>query len=56
MTDVLLDPVTVALNCCVEPVTIEVEFGEIETDTGAVTVTVTDEDFVGSATLVAFTM
>jgi hypothetical protein len=54
---VLLEPVTVAVNCCVPLVKIDADVGEIETDTtGAVTVTVADADFVVSATLVAFTV
>jgi hypothetical protein len=56
VTAVLLEPVTVAVNCCVFPVWIEDEDGLIETETdggGAVTVTVAVADFVESATLVA---
>jgi hypothetical protein len=53
VTEALLEPVTVAENCCVPPVTSEDEVGVIETATAGVTVTVADADFVGSAALVA---
>jgi len=58
VTLVLLVPITVAVNCCVPPVTSEAEVGETETDTvaGAVTVTVADADLVLSETLVALTV
>ncbi len=56
MTVVLVEPVTVAVNCCVLPATNVTEVGLIETETGTVTVTVADADFVGSATLVAVTV
>ena len=54
----MLEPVTVAVNCCVPLVRIEAEVGEIVTETtGAVlTVTVADADLVLSAALVAFTV
>lgn len=57
VTAVLLVPVTAAVNCCVALVCIEADAGDIETATtaGADTVTVADEDFVLSATLVAVT-
>jgi hypothetical protein len=55
VTAVLVEPVTVAVNCCVAPVCREAEAGVSETATGAETVTVADADFVGSATLVALT-
>jgi hypothetical protein len=48
-----LDPLTVAVNCCVPLVSIEAETGEIETD--MVTVTAAEADTVLSAMLVAFT-
>jgi hypothetical protein len=53
VTAVLLDPLTVAVNCCVPLVSIEAETGEIETD--MVTVTAAEADTVLSAMLVAFT-
>ncbi len=56
VTDVLAEPVTVAVNCWVLPVRMEPEVGVIVTTTGAVTVTLADADFVGSATLVAVTV
>ncbi len=58
VTPVLLEPVTVAVNCCVAPAWIDAEVGLIETLIGvggALTFTVTDADFVRSATLVAMT-
>ncbi len=56
VTAVLLEPLTLAVNCCVPPVSSEAEVGEIVTATGALTVTVADADLVVSATLVAFTV
>ena len=58
VTPVLLDPVTVVVNCCVPLVRMEAEVGEmVMTTTGVVvTVTVADADLVVSATLVAFTV
>ncbi len=56
VTAVLLEPLTLAVNCCVPPVSSETEVGEIVTATGALTVTVADADLVVSATLVAFTV
>ncbi len=55
VTAVLLEPVTVAVNCCVPLVRMEAEPGEIETTTPAVTVTAADAATVLSAMLVAFT-
>jgi hypothetical protein len=55
VTAVLLVPVTVALNCCVPPVTSIAEVGLMLTDTSD-TVAVADADFVVSATLVAVTV
>jgi hypothetical protein len=56
VTDVLLEPVTAAVNCCEAPGTRDREAGLMVTATvcGAATVTVAVADFVGSATLVAF--
>jgi hypothetical protein len=54
VTAVLLEPVTVAVNCCVPPVRSEAEVGLMLTDTNE-TVTVADADLVVSATLVAVT-
>ncbi len=51
-----VEPVTVAANCWVAPVSKIVEVGLIETATGALTVTVAEADLVGSATLVAVTV
>ena len=57
VTAVLLEPVTVAVNCCVPLVSIEAEVGEMVTaTTGALTVMLADTDLVLSATLVAFTV
>jgi hypothetical protein len=56
VTDVLLVPVTVAVNCCVAPVCREAEVGLMVIATGTVTVTVAEADFVESATLVALTV
>jgi len=58
VTDALLVPVIVAWNCCVLPVTIEADVGEIVTATtgAALTVTAAEADLVVSATLVAFTV
>ena len=58
VTAVFVEPVTVAVNCCVALVCNEAEVGLIETVTtgAAVTVTVAEADFVLSATLVAFTV
>lgn len=53
VTDVFVEPETLALNCWVAPVEIDAEVGLIETATAAVTVIVVVADFVGSATLVA---
>jgi hypothetical protein len=56
VTAVLLEPVTVAENCFAPPVTTEVDVGLIVIETAggaAVTVTVAEADFNGSATLVA---
>jgi len=55
VTAVLLEPLTVAVNCWVPPVSIAADTGEMETDTPAVTVTAADADTVESAMLVAFT-
>ena len=56
VTAVLLLPLTVAVNCCVPLVNSEAEAGEIDTATGALTVTVAEADLVVSAALVAFTV
>jgi len=56
VTAVLLEPLTVAVNCCVPFVRIEAETGEMATVTPAVTVIATDADTVLSAVLVAFTV
>jgi hypothetical protein len=53
VTDVLLEPVTVAVNCFVPPVSNEADVGLIETATGTDTVTAAVADFVESATLAA---
>jgi len=57
VTAVLLEPATVAVNCCVPPVNSEEEVGEIVIDTtgGALTVTAAEADLVVSAMLVAVT-
>lgn len=58
----MLEPLTVAVNCCVPLVTSEADAGEIETETGeietgtaGVTVTAADADTVLGAMLVAVT-
>ena len=58
VTAVLLEPVMVAVNCCVPLVSMEAEVGEIVIDTtgAALTVTVADADLVVSAVLVAVTL
>ena len=58
VTAVLLEPVTVAVNCCVPLVCSGAEVGEIVTDTtgAALTVTVAEADLVVSAALVAVTL
>ena len=57
MTAVLLEPVTVAVNCCVPLVSIEAEAGEtvIETTGGELTVTAAEAALVLAAMLVAVT-
>ena len=54
----MLLPLTVAENCCVPPVRIEDEVGEIviETTGAALTVTVAEADLVVSAALVTVTL
>ena len=56
VTPVLLVPVTVAENCCVPLVWSEADVGDIETATGAATVTLAEADLVVSAALVAVTV
>ena len=56
VTAVLLEAVTLAVNCCAPPVNSDAEVGEIDTATGALTVTVAEADLVLSATLVAVTV
>jgi hypothetical protein len=53
VTDVLLDPVTVAVNCCVPLVASEALVGLMEIPTGTATVMVAEALFVASAPLVA---
>jgi hypothetical protein len=58
VTEVFVLPVTVAVNCCVAPVIMDAEVGEIATAIGGgaeETVTVADADLVASAALVAVT-
>jgi hypothetical protein len=55
VTAVFVVPVTVALNCCLAPVTTFGAVGEIETATGGNTVTVTEADTSGFACEVAVT-
>ena len=55
VTAVLLEPLMVAVNCCVPPVSSEAEIGEMVTET-AVTVTAAEADLVVSAALVAVTV
>ena len=56
VTAVLLEPLTVAVNCCVPPASSEAEVGEIVTATGALTVTVAEADLLVSAALVEVTV
>lgn len=58
VTAVFVDPLTVAVNCCVAPAWMETVTGLIDTTigAGALTVTVADADLVLSAALVAVTM
>lgn len=59
VTDVLVEPVTVALNCCAAPARRVTEGGLIVTPTGkavATTVTVAEAYLFGSATLLAVTV
>ena len=56
VTEVFVEPVTEAVNCCVAPAISEVDVGLMETATGAATVIVAFADFVVSATLVAVTV
>ena len=57
VTAVFVEPVTVAVNCCVPPVSSTAETGEMDTATtgGVVTVTVAEADLVLLAWLVAVT-
>ena len=56
VTAVFVEPVTVAVNCCVAPVSSAAETGEMDTPTArAVTVTVAEADLVLLAWLVAVT-
>ena len=57
VTAVFVEPVTVAVNCCVAPVSSAAESGEMDTATtgGVVTVTVAEADLVLLAWLVAVT-
>ena len=53
----MLDPLTVAVNCCVPLITTEAAGGVMLTaTTGTLTVMVADADCVVSATLVAVTV
>ncbi|HEY8670072.1 MAG TPA: hypothetical protein VIL63_04465 [Terriglobales bacterium] len=58
VTAVLLAPLTLAVNCWLVPVASEVEVGESEIDSvsGALTLTLADADLLVSTTLVAVTM
>ncbi len=61
VTPVFVVPVTLAVNCCVEPVLTVADVGATATATvlaatGAGIVTLAVADFVGSATLVTFTV
>ena len=55
VTAVLLEPVTVAVNCCVLLVVSDADAGDIETTTAGVTVSAADAVRVLSATLAART-
>ena len=57
VTAVFVEPVTVAVNCCVAPVSSAAETGEMDTAItgGVVTVTVAEADLVLLAWLVAVT-
>ena len=56
MTALLLEPVTVTVNCSVPLVRIEAEVGEMVIATGALTVTVAEADIEELAVLVALTV
>ena len=56
VTAVFVEPVTVAVNCCVPPVVSVVLFGVTLTLTGALTVTLALAFLVVSAALVAVTV
>jgi len=56
VTAVLVAFVTVAVNCCVPPISSVTLVGEIATATGGATVTVAVADLVVSATEVAVTV
>jgi hypothetical protein len=56
VTAVFVEPVTVAVNCCVPPVVIVALFGVTLTLTAAVTVTLALAFLVVSAALVAVTV
>jgi hypothetical protein len=56
VTLVLDVPVTVAVNCCVPPASTDAVVGLTVMETTAMTVTVAEADFVGSAALVAVTL
>jgi uncharacterized protein (DUF2237 family) len=56
VTVVLIVPVTVAVNCCLAPVTTFAEDGDTETATGSNIVTVAEADLLGSACEVAVTV
>ncbi len=56
VTEVFAAFVTVAVNCCVRPVTTVAVFGLTATETAGVIVTVAVSNFVLSATEIAFTV
>ncbi len=53
LTAVFVVPLTVAVNCCVAPLSRDAVAGEMEIETGAFTVTAAEADLVVSAVLVA---
>jgi hypothetical protein len=53
---VFVVPVTLAVNCCLPPVTTLAEAGDTETATGGNTVTVAEADLEASACEVAVTV
>ena len=56
VTPVVVDPLTVAVNCWLAPANNDAEVGVMDTATEALTVTTAEADLLVSATLVAVTV